>query len=65
MKNIKIDLPPFIAAIILTAASVYTALGKLQQTIHFSGPLNEFAFFGFCGITAILLFITSISLVKK
>jgi hypothetical protein len=65
MKNIKIELPQFITALALIAICIGTALGKIQQTIHFSGALNELAFFGFCGVTAILLFISSISLEKK
>lgn len=65
MKNIKIELPQFITALALTAVCIGTAFGKIQQAIHFRGALNEFAFFGFCGVTAILLFISSISLEKK
>ena len=65
MKNIKIDLPRFIGGIACTAATIYTATGEIQKTLHFSGALNEIAFFGLCGITAILLFVSSLTFVKK
>jgi hypothetical protein len=65
MKNIKIDTPMFIGALACTATTIYTATGDVQKSIHFSGTLNEFAFFGLCGITAAILFVSSISFVKK
>jgi hypothetical protein len=65
MKNIKIDLPKFIGALACAAATVYTATGDVQKSIRFSGALNEIAFFGLCGTTAILLFLSSLTFVKK
>jgi hypothetical protein len=65
MKSVKIDLPKFAGAITCGAATIFTATGEIQQTIHFAGAVNEIAFFGICGLTATALFISSLSFAKK
>jgi hypothetical protein len=59
--NITISLKHLVLGFLFLALSYFTAIGKVQQHIHFAGLKNEFAFFMLAAILGFGLIVTSFS----
>ena len=54
--KVTIDLKMFALATVAGIAAFTTATGQIDNYIHFASEDNAMAFFGLCGVTALVSF---------